>query len=240
MQLPTGKINGGIINPTRLVIYSKPKAGKTTLLAELEDCLLIDFEKGSGYVNAMKVEVNDLKELGEVVKLLQDSKKAGKTYKYIALDTATQLEEIAKVLALKMYKETTIGKSFKEDDVLKLPQGAGYYWVREAFFKILDMIAPLTEHLIILGHLKDKKLNDTGEMVDSATIDLTGKIKTMICSKADAIGYLYRRDNQTIINFKSNDEVTCGARPEHLRNQEIVVAEMIGDEYKTYWDKIFK
>src|SRR5690606_3648064 len=131
-----------------------------------------------------------------------------------------------KALALKMYKETAIGKNFKEDDVLKLPQGAGYYWVREAFFKILDMINPLTDHLIILGHLKDKKLNDAGEMVDSATIDLTGKIKTMICAKADAIGYLFRRDNQTIVSFKSNDEVTCGARPEHLKNKEIVVAEM--------------
>lgn len=240
MQLPEGKIKGDAINAKKLVIYSKPKAGKTTLISELEDCLLVDFEKGSGYVDAIKVEVNDLKELAELVKALQERKKEGKIYNYIALDTATQLEEIAKTLALKMYKETTIGKSFKEDDVLKLPQGAGYYWVREAFFKIIDMIAPLTNHLIILGHLKDKKLNDTGEMVDSATIDLTGKIKTMVCSKADAIAYLYRKDNQTIMSFKSNEEVTCGARPEHLRNQEIVVAEMINGEYKTYWDKIYK
>lgn len=240
MELPTVKTEGGVINAKRLVIYSKPKAGKTSLIAELDDCLLIDFEKGAGYVTAMKVEVNNLKELSETVKALQDKKKEGKTYKYIALDTATQLEEIAKQLALKMYKETVIGKSFKEDDVLKLPQGAGYYWVREAFFKILDMIAPLTDHLIILGHLKDKKLNDTGEIVDSATIDLTGKIKSMICAKSDAIGYLFRRDNQTIISFKSNDEVTCGARPEHLRNQEIVVAEMIEGKYISYWDKIYK
>lgn len=240
MNLPTGKSEGGVVNPQRLVIYSKPKAGKTSLIAELEDCLLIDFEKGSGYVNAMKIEVNTLGELGELIKALKLAKLQGKTYKYIALDTVTQLEEIAKDFALKMYKESSMGKTFKDDDVLKLPNGAGYYWVREAFFKILDMIAPFAEHLIMLGHLKDKKLNDTGEMVDAATIDLTGKIKTMICAKSDAIGYLFRKGNETLISFKSNDEVTCGARPEHLRNEEIVVAEMKDGVYTTFWDRIYK
>lgn len=239
MLLPEGKIKGESINPTKLVIYSKPKAGKTTLISELEDCLLVDFEKGSGFVDAMKVEVNNLKDLAELIKSLKQRKDQGKIYKRIALDTATQLEEISKELALKMYKDTAIGKSYKEDDILKLPQGAGYYWVREAFFKILDMFSECTENLIILGHLKDKKLNDTGELVDSATIDLTGKIKSMICAKSDAIAYLFRRGNQTILNFKSNDEVTCGARPDHLRNQEIVAAELIDDKYVTYWDKIF-
>lgn len=240
MKLPEGKSHGGSINPKRLVIYSKPKAGKTTLISELEDCLLVDFEKGSGYVDAMKVEVNNLKDLGELIKLLKEKKTLGSMYKYIALDTATQLEEISKELALKMYKDTTIGKSYKEDDILKLPQGGGYYWLREAFFKILDMFEDLSEYLIILGHLKDKKLNDTGEMVDSATIDLTGKIKTMICAKSDAIGYLFRKGNQTILNFKSNDEVTCGARPEHLRNKEIIAAEMKDGKYESYWSEIYK
>jgi len=240
MILPIGKTHGGSINPKRLVIYSKPKAGKTTLISELEDCLLVDFEKGSGYVDAMKVEVNNLTDLSELIKLLKEKKSSGTVYKYIALDTATQLEEVAKELALKMYKNTTIGKSYKEDDILKLPQGGGYHWLREAFFKILDMFEELSEHLIILGHLKDKKLNDTGELVDAATIDLTGKIKSMICAKSDAIAYLFRKGNETILNFKSNDEVTCGARPEHLRNKEIVVAEMKDGKYESYWSEIYK
>lgn len=51
---------------------------------------------------------------------------------------------------------------------------------------------------------------------------------------------MYRKDNTTMVTFKSNDEVTCGARPEHLRNQEILLAEEIDGKLVTYWDKIYK
>ncbi len=73
----------------------------------------------------------------------------------------------------------------------------------------------------------------------SANIDLTGKIKSLICANADAIGYMYRKGNKTILSFKTNDDVTCGARPEHLRNEEIVITEMIDGELKTSWEKVF-
>ena len=51
---------------------------------------------------------------------------------------------------------------------------------------------------------------------------------------------MYRKGNQTIINFNNNDGVTCGARPDHLRNQQVVVSEM--DEkgkINTNWSKIY-
>jgi hypothetical protein len=73
----------------------------------------------------------------------------------------------------------------------------------------------------------------------SANIDLTGKIKSLICANADAIGYMYRKENKTILSFKTNEEVTCGARPEHLRNQEIVISEMIEGTLITDWSKVF-
>jgi hypothetical protein len=77
-------------------------------------------------------------------------------------------------------------------------------------------------------------------MVMAANIDLTGKIKSLICANADAIGYMFRKDNQTILSFKTNDGVTCGARPEHLRDQEIVISEMNEKgELNIHWDKVY-
>ena len=73
----------------------------------------------------------------------------------------------------------------------------------------------------------------------SANIDLTGKIKSLICANADAIGYMYRKGSKTILSFKTNDDVICGARPEHLSNAEIVITEMIDGVVKTTWDKVF-
>lgn len=132
-----------------------------------------------------------------------------------------------------------MGKNFDGDNVTTLPNGAGYLYIRQAFFQVLDFIDTLAPHIILSGHIKDAQVNDKGDMVLSANIDLTGKIKSLICANADAIGYMYRKGNKTIISFRTNEEVTCGARPEHLRNEEIVVSEMIDGEFKTYWDKIY-
>jgi hypothetical protein len=41
------------------------------------------------------------------------------------------------------------------------------------------------------------------------------------------------------MNFKTNDEVTCGARSEHLVNQEIIISEMVEGKVKTYWERIY-
>jgi hypothetical protein len=234
--LPTSKVKAERINPKRIIIYSKPKTGKTTAYAGLEDNLIIDLENGADYVEALKVKVNSLQELLDTGKAI---KAAGNPYKYITIDTVTALEDMIMPLAIKLYRQTPMGKNYDGDNVTTLPNGAGYLYIRQAFFQVLDFIDTLAPTIILSGHIKDKVVDDKGEMVMSANIDLTGKIKSLICANADAIGYMYRKGNQTILSFKTNEDVTCGARPEHLRNEEIVISEMIDDVVKTSWDKVF-
>jgi hypothetical protein len=234
--LPTSKVKAERVNPKRIVIYSKPKTGKTTAYAGLEDNLIIDLENGSDFVNALKVKVSSLQELLDTGKAI---KAAGNPYKFVTVDTVTALEDMIMPLAIKLYRQTPMGKNFDGDTVTTLPNGAGYLYIRQAFFQVLDFIDTLAPTIILSGHIKDKVVDDKGEMVMSANIDLTGKIKSLICANADAIGYMYRKGNKTILSFKTNDDVTCGARPEHLRNEEIVVTEMIDGELKTSWEKVF-
>lgn len=236
--LPSKKVKAETVNPKRLIIYSKPKTGKTTAFAELEDNLIIDLEKGTKFVDALKIEVNDLRELIDAGNAIIE---AGKPYKYVTIDTVTALEDMVMPLAVKLYKQTAMGKNFDGDSVITLANGAGYLYIRQAFFQILDFIDTLAPHIILSGHIKDKQVDDKGEMVLSANIDLTGKIRSLICANADAIGYMYRKGNQTILSFKTNEEVTCGARPVHLRNEEIVISEINEKgELITHWDKVFK
>ena len=234
--LPTSKVKAERVNPKRLIIYSKPKTGKTTAYAGLEDNLIIDLENGSDYVEALKVKVSSLQELLDTGKAI---KAAGNPYKFVTIDTVTALEDMIMPLAIKLYRATAMGKNYDGDNVLSLPNGAGYLYLRQAFFQVLDFIDTLAPTIILSGHIKDKVVDDKGEMVMSANIDLTGKIKSLICANADAIGYMYRKGNQTILSFKTSEEVTCGARPEHLRNQEIVISEMIDDVLSTSWEKVF-
>jgi hypothetical protein len=234
--LPTKKVKAERVNPKRIVIYSKPKTGKTTAYAGLEDNLILDLENGSDYVEALKVKVSNLQELLDTGKAI---KAAGNPYKFITVDTVTALEDMIMPLAIKLYRQTPMGKNFDGDTVVTLPNGAGYLYIRQAFFQVLDFIDTLAPTIILSGHIKDKVVDDKGEMVMSANIDLTGKIKSLICANADAIGYMYRKGNKTILSFKTNEEVTCGARPEHLRNEEIVITEMIDGVLKTSWEKVF-
>jgi hypothetical protein len=235
--LPTKKVKADRVNPKRLIVYSKPKTGKTTAFAGLDDNLIIDLENGADYVEALKVKANNLQELKEVGKAI---KEANYPYKYVTIDTVTALEDMVMPLAINLYQKTPMGKNYSGDSILTLPNGAGYLYIRQAFFQVLDFIDTLAPHIILSGHIKDKQVDDKGEMVLSANIDLTGKIKSLICANADAIGYMYRKGNETIISFKTNEEVTCGARPEHLRNEEIVVSEMKNGEIITHWDKVYK
>lgn len=102
------------------------------------------------------------------------------------------------------------------------------------------MIKGLAPHVIFVGHIKDTMLEKNGAEFNSLDLDLTGKLKRITTSNADAIGYLYRKGNKNILSFKTVDDIACGARPEHLRNQEIEVSELTTKgEMNTMWDKIF-
>ena len=234
--LPTLKVKAERVNPKRMVIYSKPKTGKTTCYAGLEDNLILDLEHGADFIEALKVPIANLQQLLDTGKAIRE---AGKPYKYITIDTVTALEEMIHPLAIKLYRATPMGKNFDGDTITTLPNGAGYLYIRQAFFQVLDFVDTLADNIILSGHIKDKQVDDKGELVMSANIDLTGKIKSLICANADAIGYMFRKGPKTILSFKSNDEVTCGARPDHLRNKEIVIADSTDGDLKISWDEVY-
>lgn len=236
--LPTAKAPVLSQSPNRTLIYSPPKAGKTTAVAGLENNLLLDLEAGSGFVSAMRYNCKDTT---DIYNFCEAVKKSGKKYKYLTVDTVTALEGMCIPLAKQIYINTPQGKNFKGENVLHLPDGAGYIFLRNAMELMLNMLQDSCERLILLGHLKDKFLgNKAGVDVSAKDIDLTGKIKNIACANADAIGYLYRKGKQTILSFKTGDEVLCGARPAHLRNKDFVIAEELENgTIITHWDQIF-
>ncbi len=233
--LPKSKVKATSKSPRKLVIFSKPKVGKTSALAQLEDSLLLDFEGGSDFLDAVKVKITSLEDLRKVgTEIL----KQNKPYKYIIVDTVTKVEDMVKPLALKLYQATPMGKSFT-GDVTTLPNGAGYLYIREAFFSVLSYIETLADRIIYLGHLKAKFLEKNGKEVVAAELDLTGKIKSMLSADVDAIGLLYREGNQTILSFETTDDIICGARPDHLKNTKFVLSEYADSKLTVNWSQIF-
>jgi len=230
MELPKKKIKASRKSPKNMIIYGAPKIGKTTVLSQLDDCLIIDLEDGSDMVDALKVKVTSLKELGEAGKAIHD---ANKPYKYVAIDTISKLEEWCELDAKVLYMQTPMGKNFDVKNpgasVLSLPNGAGYLYLRIAYKKWMDRLNTLADHIILVGHLKDKMLEKKGKEVAVKDLDLTGKIKQITCANADAVGYLYREDEKTMISFDSLDDITAGSRCEHLKGKTMPLD----------WSKIF-
>lgn len=117
-------------NPRKLLIFGKPKIGKSSLLAGLEGNLNIDLEKGSSHLTSVRTEANNLEELIEVGKAIKalNEKEGKKIYKSISIDTVSKFEEMAWQLALKNYKSTLVGKNFTGDSnaLKQLAKGAGY------------------------------------------------------------------------------------------------------------------
>jgi hypothetical protein len=247
LELPTTRIEPKSNNPRFLIIFSKPKVGKSSFVASIDDNLIIDTEGSQEYLSSMNIQVRSVADLAAVVNLLsQKTKEIGKKpYKYITIDTGSGLEDIGKEYALSLYQQTPMatdrsGKVFT-GDVLTLPNGAGYGYLRTAFEKLYSIFFDYCDHLIMLCHCKDKQINKDGQEISEFSLDLTGKIARIVSAKADAICYLYRSENKTIANFKSDGDYIIGARPEHLREKEIIVGES-DDNLKVTWfpDRIYQ
>ena len=241
--LPMTKVSAETKSPKNLIIFSKPKVGKTTLLSQLENCLILDLEDGSDYVDAIKLKarsIDDIRAIGKAIK------EAGYPYKYVAVDTITALEEMCIPFAEDLYSKSSMGKNWFTDgkpkygNILNMPNGAGYPWLREAFTKVVDYLKTWAPRIILVGHVKDVVLDKNGSEFNALDLDLTGKLKRITSSQSDAIGYLFRKGNKNILSFKTTDEISCGARPEHLRNKEVVLSELNDEEtLTTFWQNVY-
>jgi len=239
ITLPTKKREIIRQNPKLLILFSKPKIGKTTLASMLDNNLIIEMEeRGADFVSGMIINVATARELMDTAKAIET---AGKPYKYITLDTATAMEDnIINDIAVKMYQSLPIGKEFKGGDMRKLAMGAGYMYLKDAFNYVLDRFTPLCDCLILLAHCNEKQINKDGKELFEMEMDLAGKLKRTVSSKADAIGFLYRKGNQTFVNFNGGGDAIIEARSPHLANKEFVILEKNEKgQFINYWNQIF-
>lgn len=248
--LPTDVVKAETQNPRKLIIFSNPKVGKTSTLSKLENNLIIDLEDGSEFVDAKKINVkayarktgkSEMQILAEIAKGIKDKNTELGTYayNYITLDTITALEDVVKPYALKLYQGTSMGKTYT-GNILALPNGAGYGYLREAFETVYNSFFGLSNCLILLGHIKKASITKDGKELGAKDLDLTGKLKQITCADADAIGYLYRKDNNNYLSFKTSEvDLATGARPAHLRQQEFIISTLDKDKLTCNWDKVF-
>lgn len=191
----------------------------------------------------MAIQARSVNDLGEIAQAIRaKNEEVGHNfYKHITIDNATRLEEICLGYATALYRKTPVGKNYKGNDVRTLPNGSGYMYIRQAVRKVIDMFRELCDEFILVGHVKDVQIEQNGEELSEMALDLVGKLSSIICGEADAVGYVYRKGNETHISFKGGDGTIKEARAPHLRGKDIVIA--TGNEdgtITTYWNKVYK
>ena len=206
--------------------------------------MIIDLEGGSTFIDAMSIQCRTISELGEAAQAIRaKNEEVGKNfYKHITIDNATRLEDICLSFAAQLYRKTELGRGWEGNDVTTLPRGAGYKYLRDAVKKVIDMFKDLCDEFILIGHVKDSIIEKDGGEVTAKEIDLVGKLGKIICGLSDAVGYIYRKGNETHISFKGGtDETIMEARAKHIAGKDIIIATGNEDSsITTYWDRIYK
>ena len=247
IALPTSKRKAVNYNPRLLVLYGLPKSGKSSSVASLEDNLIIDLEDGYRALSVMSVDAKDINDIFYIRKALQDKMNeiGKKPYRFITIDNATRLEEMCLKYAASLYRNTAMGKDWgylrdrngnlvlrdgkptydPKADVRTLPNGGGYLYLRQALKEVIHMYQDYCETLILVCHVKDRQIRMNGAEANELVVDLAGKLGDIICGEADAVGYIYREDNKTILSFDGGESIIREARSPHLRGKKFVIGE---------------
>lgn len=249
IELPTKRSVVESYNPKLLIIMGRPKQGKSSFVAAIDDNLIIDLEDGYRALSVMKVQARSMKDLQEIkTAIIEKGKELHKApYRFITIDNATRLEEMSIPYAAELYRNTPMGQGWgymkdakgmniknpktgqfiidPKADVRLLPNGSGYLYLRKAIRQMIDMFKPLCETLILVTHVKDKQIRKDSQEMSEMSVDLAGKAADIICGEADAIGLIYREGNKTYISFEGGDNTIREARCPHLRGKKILVAE---------------
>lgn len=246
-------ISASYTDPRRLLIYSFPKCGKTSAAMQIPNSILIDFEGGSDFYTGVKISIRE-EARAHNISLLRAIKDVADQLKrdpreYVILDTITELSDIARDYATLKYKQTLQGKGYTGTDVVSdLAMGAGYEYVRLAMAEMLGWFeGTYKKGLIMFTHIKLASIEKDGKEVQVNDIQLTGKLKHMICKEADAIGCMYRggskAPNSNYVDFINRiGDLNAGTRIEHLQDQvvELSTYDPITKKLSTNWNKIFK
>lgn len=256
IELPKAPRKATAVNPSTLIIYSTPKAGKTSIVAQLPNSLILELEKNGGnYVDGTFLDIDKASKLDEALDTIIA---AGCPYDYLIIDTVSSMDSWSEIVGTYNYMSRPQGKKFNRKgdreggeiilhtdpnftSVHELANGSGYQHSRDQMIRWYDKIIQAAPHVIFLAHVKDKFIESkqSGDTVEATDISLTGKVKSIYTSRVDGVGHLFRRGGQAIINFNNENSITCGGRCRHL-NGEIVISEKQPDgTIKTFWDRIY-
>lgn len=188
-----------------ILLYGKPKTGKTTMASRFPKNLLIAFEKGYNAIDGIKaVDVNKWSEFRQVLKQLEKPE-AREMYDTITIDTTT--------IAYEMCEQFVCSQNGVQS-IRDIPWGQGWTLTKKEFESCLRKITMLGYGLVLISHIETRKekLADDSEIeilapsmpkrcyeVVNQIVDIIGYIATEWDDDGNSQRWLYTRQTPTVM-----------------------------------------
>ena len=188
-----------------LLLYGKPKTGKTTMASRFPKNLLIAFEKGYNAIDGIKaVDVNKWSEFRQVLKQLEKPE-AREMYDTITIDTTT--------IAYEMCEQFVCSQNGVQS-IRDIPWGQGWSLAKKEFETCLRKITMLGYGLVLISHIETRKEKtaDDSEIeilapsmpkrcyeVVNQIVDIIGYIATEWDDDGNSHRWLYTRQTPTVM-----------------------------------------
>ena len=188
-----------------LLIYGKPKTGKTTMASRFPKNLLIAFEKGYNAIDGIKaVDINKWSEFRQVLRQLEKPE-AQAMYDTITIDTTT--------IAYEMCEQFVCSQNGVQS-IRDIPWGQGWTLVKKEFETCLRKITMLGYGLVLISHIemRKEKTADDSEIeilapsmpkrcyeVVNQIVDIIGYIATEWDDEGNSHRWLYTRQTPTVM-----------------------------------------
>lgn len=188
-----------------LLLYGKPKTGKTTMASRFPKNLLIAFEKGYNAIDGIKaIDVNKWSEFRQVLRQLEKPE-AREMYDTITIDTTT--------IAYEMCEQFVCSQNGVQS-IRDIPWGQGWTLAKKEFESCLRKITMLGYGLVLISHIETRKEKtaDDSEIeilapsmpkrcyeVVNQIVDIIGYIATEWDDDGNSHRWLYTRQTPTVM-----------------------------------------
>ena len=188
-----------------ILIYGKPKTGKTTLASRFPKNLLVAFEKGYNAIDGIKaVDINKWSDFKVVLRQLEKPE-ARAMYDTITIDTTT--------IAYEMCEQFICAQNGVQS-IRDIAWGQGWGLAKKEFENCLRKITMLGYGLVLISHIETRKekTSDDSEIeilapsmpkrcyeVVNQIVDIIGYIATEWDDDGNSQRWLYTRQTPTVM-----------------------------------------